>query len=60
LAERGHPVLGDSKYGSTLAFPAGIALHSRQLELVHPVRRTPLQLVAPLPACWRRFGIVDG
>lgn len=60
LAERGHPVLGDSKYGSTLAFPAGIALHSRQLELVHPVRHTPLQLVAPLPACWRRFGIVDG
>lgn len=59
LAHLGHPVLGDVKYGATLAFPVGIALHSRALELVHPVRRTPLHLVAPLPACWRRFGIVE-
>ncbi|MCY2991816.1 MAG: RNA pseudouridine synthase [Planctomycetota bacterium] len=59
LAQRGHPVLGDRKYGATMAFPVGIALHSRQLELLHPVRHTPLQLVAPLPVCWRRFGILE-
>jgi 23S rRNA pseudouridine1911/1915/1917 synthase len=59
LAQRGHPILGDRKYGATTDFPSGIALHSRQLELVHPVRGTPLRLVAPLPASWRRYGIVE-
>ncbi len=57
LARRGHPVLGDRKYGATMAFPRGVALHSRRLELQHPVRKTPLRLDAPLPAAWRKFGI---
>lgn len=57
LAQRGHPVLGDRKYGATAAFPHGLALHARQLELEHPVRKTPLLLEAPLPAAWRKFGI---
>jgi len=60
LAARGHPVLGDQKYGSRRRFPAGIALHARLLELVHPVRRTALRLVAPLPASWRREGWDEG
>jgi hypothetical protein len=38
-------------------FPAGIALHARELEFLHPVRRTPLRLIAPLPADWRHWGI---
>jgi 23S rRNA pseudouridine1911/1915/1917 synthase len=59
LAQRGYPVLGDRKYGATTSFPVGIALHSRRLEFVHPVRHSPLELVAPLPACWRRFGITE-
>ena len=58
LAHRGHPVLGDRKYGATMAFPHGLALHSRQLELQHPVRKTPLRIEAPLPAAWRKFGIL--
>jgi len=57
LASRGHPILGDRKYGATTAFPHGLALHARQLELEHPVRKTPLRLEAPLPAAWRKFGI---
>jgi len=59
LSHRGHPILGDRKYGATTKFPEGIALHSRQIELVHPVRKTPLRLVAPLPRCWSRFGVED-
>ncbi|MHB8957147.1 MAG: RluA family pseudouridine synthase [Pirellulaceae bacterium] len=55
LAARHLPVMGDRKYGSRLAFEPGIALHARRLRLVHPVRRTPLDIVAPLPASWRRF-----
>jgi 23S rRNA pseudouridine1911/1915/1917 synthase len=58
LAQRGHPVLGDVKYGATTPFPHGVALHSRQLVLEHPVRKTPLRLEAPLPAAWRKCGII--
>ncbi|NLF67887.1 MAG: RNA pseudouridine synthase [Candidatus Anammoximicrobium sp.] len=58
LAHRGCPVLGDRKYGATTPFPHGVALHARQLDLQHPVRKVPLRLEAPLPAAWRKFGIL--
>jgi 23S rRNA pseudouridine1911/1915/1917 synthase len=57
LAHRGHPVLGDRKYGSRRPFPAGIALHARRLLVAHPVKLEPVELVAPLPEPWRRLGI---
>jgi 23S rRNA pseudouridine1911/1915/1917 synthase len=59
LARRGYPIVGDRKYGAKTTFPAGIALHSRKIEFVHPVRRTPLRLTAPLPTCWRQFGVME-
>ncbi len=59
LAHRGCPILGDTTYGSRQPFPAGIALHARQLEVLHPVRKTPLVLRAPLPEYWRKFGVGD-
>jgi 23S rRNA pseudouridine1911/1915/1917 synthase len=52
LADHGYPVVGDRKYGSTLRFARGIALHARRLELEHPVRRQPVHFQAPLPASW--------
>lgn len=57
LAERHHPILGDRKYGSQRPWPAGIALHARRLEIVHPVSGTPLKLEAPPPVAWMDFGI---
>ena len=59
-AWRGHPVLGDTTYGSTVAFgpPAElprdkvIALHARRLTISHPSTKQPLTLEAPLPAYW--------
>jgi len=57
LAQRGHPVLGDRKYGATTGFLHGLALHARRLELEHPVRKMPLRIEAPLPAAWRKYGI---
>jgi 23S rRNA pseudouridine1911/1915/1917 synthase len=57
LAHYGHPVVGDRKYGSRDEFADGIALHARRLLLTHPVRRTPLELIAPLPPSWRKFGV---
>jgi len=55
LARRGHPILGDAKYGSRQPFSAGIALHARRLALVHPVRGEQLTLLAPLPPSWRAW-----
>ncbi len=57
-AARGMPILGDVDYGSTTAFPAGIALHARRLTLPHPTRKTFESWVAPLPDAWRSAGIV--
>jgi CTP:molybdopterin cytidylyltransferase MocA len=57
LAHHGHPIVGDRKYGSREAFPAGIALHARRLAFTHPVKNDRLELIAPLPASWNRFGI---
>ena len=54
LGSRGSPVVGDRKYGSKRAFPAGIALHSRRLILTHPVKKTPIEIEAPLPDSWGR------
>jgi 23S rRNA pseudouridine1911/1915/1917 synthase len=57
LGHRGLPIRGDRKYGARSSFTSGIALHARRLELAHPVRKTPLQLTAPLPDSWRAAGI---
>jgi 23S rRNA pseudouridine1911/1915/1917 synthase len=53
LASRGHPVVGDFKYGSEEPFAGGIALHARSLTFLHPVRREPITLTADLPQTWR-------
>ena len=83
LANQDYPILGDRKYGSTVAFgkgssgdrigaadrggagnrrggkvsSTGIALHSRRLVFEHPVRKEPIEVVAALPATWRKFGV---
>jgi 23S rRNA pseudouridine1911/1915/1917 synthase len=59
LSERGWPVLGDRKYGSRRDFPVGIALHARRITFEHPTRREPVVVVAPCPAAWGKFGIVE-
>ena len=59
LADRGHPILGDRKYGSSRSFPAGIALHARRLKVIHPVRDEPLEFEAPVPEAWHKFGVTS-
>jgi 23S rRNA pseudouridine1911/1915/1917 synthase len=59
-AARGHPIVGDELYGSTVSFgpPASlprdriIALHARSLTFLHPIRYEPMTLMAPLPDYW--------
>ncbi|MCC5993645.1 MAG: RluA family pseudouridine synthase [Rhodobacteraceae bacterium] len=64
MAEIGHPIIGDGKYGGSAqenmgdGWGAGIGgavsrklhLHARSLRLIHPVTGDMLELTAPLPA----------
>ncbi|MEZ6090796.1 MAG: RNA pseudouridine synthase [Pirellulaceae bacterium] len=58
LSHLGCPILGDRKYDAGAAPGTGIALHSHRLELIHPVRKSPLVVTAPIPRGWRRFKVV--
>ena len=63
LAHIGYPLVGDKVYGGRLALPRGAseelrtalrafprqALHAARLQLEHPVRGKPIEVVAPLP-----------
>ncbi len=50
LAAIGCPIKGDLKYGARRSNPDGsISLHARQITFVHPVRKEPLTIVAPVP-----------
>ncbi len=63
MAELGHPILGDGKYGGSGAENMGdgwgasiggevsrkLHLHARSLSLEHPVTKAPMTFTAPLP-----------
>jgi len=50
FAALGCPIKGDLKYGAKRSNPDGsICLHARVLELLHPVKKEALSLIAPLP-----------
>jgi 23S rRNA pseudouridine1911/1915/1917 synthase len=59
-AWRGHPILGDAQYSSSVPFgpkaelprDAVIALHARTLQFEHPFRSERLTFTAPLPDYW--------
>ena len=54
LAKIGHPIVGDRKYGSDTEFATGIALHSKRLELEHPVLKEAMCFEAPVPRQWQQ------
>ena len=63
MAEMGHPIIGDGKYGGSVAdnpgdgWGAGIGgdvsrklhLHARTLIIEHPITKETITLQAPLP-----------
>ena len=50
LAAIGCPIRGDLKYGAARSNPDGsISLHARSLHFIHPVKKEPLTIVAPVP-----------
>lgn len=57
LAEAGHPVAGDAKYGVKGDRVARMALHARTLSFPHPYDGRPMVFEAPVPAAI--LGLVD-
>lgn len=49
LAEAGHPIVGDEKYGATADPARRLALHAVELDLRHPVSGEALHFASPLP-----------
>ena len=67
LASRGWPIIDDRQYGATLSEEQAadydpqtspIALHAWRLILKHPIRYDTIQLEAPVPSYWSRYGFV--
>jgi 23S rRNA pseudouridine1911/1915/1917 synthase len=59
LAKIGSPIKGDLKYGSPRSNKGGgINLHARKIEFMHPVKKEPISITAPVPKTdeiWREF-----
>jgi 23S rRNA pseudouridine955/2504/2580 synthase len=63
MAEIGHPIIGDDKYGGNeglpVAIPNKLHLHARRIVFPHP-RGGTVDVTAPLPAhmreTWALFG----
>ena len=54
LAHIGCPIKGDLKYGAPRSNPdGGISLQAHRVELIHPVRKTPLEITVPPPGSWK-------
>ncbi len=49
LAEAGHPIVGDEKYGATTDPARRLALHAVELSMRHPDSGEALHFVSPLP-----------
>ena len=58
LAAIGCPVKGDLKYGARRSNPdGGISLHARKIEFIHPVKKEPICIEAPVPedSLWQQL-----
>ncbi len=53
LADEGHPVVGDAKYGKSQ--PANMALHAFSVEFTHPFHGRRIKITAPPPDYFRHL-----
>ncbi|MGH9458368.1 MAG: RluA family pseudouridine synthase [Thermoanaerobaculia bacterium] len=56
LAEAGHPVAGDARYGAKTDPIGRLALHAERLGFVHPITGKELTFLAPLPDAFHLAG----
>jgi RluA family pseudouridine synthase len=53
FSHRGHPVIGDFRYGSRIKFPnKALALHARSLALIHPTTKEEMRFEAEPEGIW--------
>ena len=58
LSHMGCCIKGDLKYGAPRSNPDGsICLHSYRTSFIHPVKKTPLELTAPVPSSWKGISL---
>lgn len=55
LAEKGHPVVGDKKYGKGNDAYGTLALHARSLAFTHPLSRKRLTFTTAIPEFFTRL-----
>ena len=54
LAHMGCPIKGDLKYGAKRSNPdGGISLLARRIQFIHPVKKTEVDVTAPVPETWK-------
>jgi 23S rRNA pseudouridine1911/1915/1917 synthase len=58
LADRGCPIYGDRKYGSSFRLDDAIALHAYKLSIVHPITGAKMTFTAKPPAFWQPFAFL--
>jgi tRNA pseudouridine32 synthase / 23S rRNA pseudouridine746 synthase len=55
FSEKGHPVVGDRKYGKGHASYANLALHARSISFTHPVSGARLHFETKIPALFAQL-----
>ena len=54
LSHMGCPIKGDLKYGAKRSNPdGGISLLARRIQFIHPVKKTEVDVTAPVPESWK-------
>lgn len=54
LSHMGCPIKGDLKYGAKRSNPdGGISLLARRIQFIHPVKKTEVDVTAPVPDSWK-------
>ena len=54
LSHMGCVIKGDLKYGAPRSNPdGGICLHARNIRFTHPVKKTEMDITAPVPSSWK-------
>jgi len=56
LSHMGSVIKGDLKYGAKRSNKdASISLHAREINFIHPIKKQPIKIIAPVPneALWK-------
>jgi RluA family pseudouridine synthase len=57
LADQGHPLVGDAKYGKSTTPFKDLRLHSASIEFTHPHSKARMLFKAPLPPYFHDLGV---